>query len=136
MVELDTADDRDEQPELRAVQRPYSPLRWRLSLHQLGWEFLVRRLDGLAEYRSGYGSAGDAGGRGRSNVRRQAVPHVQRHDWHLEPRHVSVRRRARPEHLRRHDPVTDDTSGVAVGRRPATRFSSLRDDKSIALTVR
>ncbi len=38
---------------------------------------------------------------------------------------MSVRRRARPEHLRRYDPLTDNTSGVATGRRPATPFSNI-----------
>src|SRR5713226_6895988 len=39
----------------------------------------------------------------------------------LHDRHVSVRGRARPKHLRRRDPVTDDTSAVAAGRPPPLR---------------
>src|SRR5438132_14234749 len=46
----------------------------------------------------------------------------------LERRSLPARRRDRPEHLRRHDPVTDETSGVVAGRpSPAsTRPRSLR----------
>src|SRR5207248_6100292 len=39
----------------------------------------------------------------------------------LHARHVSVRRRARSEHLRRHDPITDETNAVATGSRPPLR---------------
>jgi hypothetical protein len=48
--------------------------------------------------------------------------------WELHGRHVPVGGRARLEHLREHDTVTGDTSGVAASRPPATSFSSLRDE--------
>ena len=48
---------------------------------------------------------------------------------------MSVRRRARSEHLRRDDPVTDDTSGVAPGTRPPPLRSVAPTRKIVATTV-